>query len=410
MLMQSRSIKSVIHLFLAYLCIFACFNAFASDYNFQFHGFLAQGFIKTSANDFLGDSSEGSFDFGEAVVNGRYSVSDDWYLAAQLISRDYGDYHVVEQDIDLDYGLLGGKIFSDSNQQLDFQIGMVKLPFGLLNIGRDIPSTHLGILLPQHIYNEYNRNKNLSNYGGLLQYNITNDWGDIQASLAIGKINMSEKEHKEIFATSAGISVDMLNNFSHDTDVNKTVQVIYSTPDKHLRFGFTFNEDQYDYRVSSLNSSQEVIVKYSNYIYSLEYQIKDWSFLAEIYRRNQSTSIDLQFNNSHIQYTNKAPNTEFKYLQASYAINDQVELFTRYEHGYLDTHNKYNYSPFGQSSSLGYHKNWVNGLDWYINDSLLFKAEYHRVKGCASLHWSNNDYSDLKDDWSMLMLQLVYHF
>lgn len=408
--MQSRLIKSIFYMLSACLCILCNSPLFASSDDLLIHGFLAQGYIKSSGNNFLSDSSTGSFDFAEAVVNGRYSLSDNWYLAAQVISRDYGDYHVIEQDIDLDYGLLGGKLYSDGIQQLNFQAGMVKLPFGLLNIGRDIPSTHLGILLPQHIYNEYNRNKTLSNFGGLLQYNITNDWGDIQAYAAIGKINISEKEHKEIFAVSAGVTVDMLENFWYDTDLNKTLQIIYSTPDKHLRLGFTYNQDKYEYRVSITNTLQEVEVSYEGYIYSLEYQTGDWSFIAELYKRIQKIDIALQINSQNIQYTKNDPNTEFKYLQTSYAASDQVALFTRYEHGYLDTHNKYNYSSYPLTKSLGYHKNWVNGFDWYINENLLFKAEYHQVRGGVSLHWTNNDYTNMKEKWSMYMMQLVYHF
>ena len=420
MLMQSRLTNIIISTCIFIFGMIASYNLHANTNNFEFHGFLSQGYIKTSANNFLDTSSEGSFDLAEAVVNGRYSISDDWYLAAQLISRDYGDYHVVEQDIDLDYGLLGVRLFSENSQQLNFQIGLVKTPFGLLNIGRDIPSTHLGILLPQSIYNEYNRNKNLSNYGGVLQYNITKDWGDVQASLAIGKVNISEKEHKEIFAASAGISTDNLKEFLHDTNLNNTAQLIYSTPNKHLRLGFTYNEDEYDYRVSSKDVFfqgiylpelyQEVNVKHRSLIYSVEYQIGDWSFLAELLKRKQVINVDTQLTGMNIPYTKKDPNTEFKYFQASYAVNEQVELFSRYEHGYWDTYNKSGANLLGLDPSFGYHKNWVNGVDWYINDSLLLKAEYHRIKGCASLHWTNNDLTNLEDKWSMYMLQLVYHF
>ena len=422
MLMQSRLTNIIISTCIFIFGMIASYNLQANTNDFEFHGFLSQGYIKTSANNFLDTSSEGSFDLAEAVVNGRYSISDDWYLATQLISRDYGDYHVVEQDIGLDYGLLGGKIFSESNQQLNFQIGMVKIPFGLLNIGRDIPSTHIGILLPQSIYNEYNRNKNLSNYGGILQYNNTQSWGDIQASLAIGKINISEKEHKEIVAFYGRTTPENLVGFRYDSNIDTTAQLIYSTPGKHLRLGFTFNESEYDYNYSVerifpaensfiiANVYNELNVHNRYYLYSMEFQLGDWSFLTEILKRKQYTTNNAQVFGQNYPFTADNPNTEFKYFQVSYALNEQVELFSRYEHGYWDTYDKSGSNiPYG-NSYVGYHKNFVVGVDWYITDNLSFKAEYHKLKGCASLHWINNDYFDLTEEWSMQMLQMVYHF
>ena len=37
--------------------------------NLQMHGFLSQGWVWTSDNDFFGDSQDGSFDYTELGVN-----------------------------------------------------------------------------------------------------------------------------------------------------------------------------------------------------------------------------------------------------------------------------------------------------------------------------------------------------
>jgi len=53
----------------------------------QIHGFVSQGFLLTSANDYLADSSRGSFEFSEVGLNVTLPATDRLTLGLQVFSR-----------------------------------------------------------------------------------------------------------------------------------------------------------------------------------------------------------------------------------------------------------------------------------------------------------------------------------
>ena len=58
---------------------------------FEVHGFATQGFVKTSANSFFGNSENGSFEFTELGVNATVEPSPSVRLSGQLLSRRAGE-------------------------------------------------------------------------------------------------------------------------------------------------------------------------------------------------------------------------------------------------------------------------------------------------------------------------------
>src|SRR4051794_11403667 len=54
------------------------------------HGFVSQGYLKTSANNYLGQTQHGSFAFNEAAVNAQSQLADDLHVGVQLFARDLG--------------------------------------------------------------------------------------------------------------------------------------------------------------------------------------------------------------------------------------------------------------------------------------------------------------------------------
>jgi outer membrane receptor protein involved in Fe transport len=58
--------------------------------NLQIHGFVTQGAFVSTANDYLGKSSRGSFELFEAGLNVSKEVADRLRAGVQLFSRDVG--------------------------------------------------------------------------------------------------------------------------------------------------------------------------------------------------------------------------------------------------------------------------------------------------------------------------------
>src|SRR5260370_34218163 len=69
----------------------------------QLHGFISQGFLVTTANDYLAHSSRGSFEFSEAGLNFTMPVSDRFTLGLQLFARKLGPIGDYKATFDWDY-------------------------------------------------------------------------------------------------------------------------------------------------------------------------------------------------------------------------------------------------------------------------------------------------------------------
>jgi hypothetical protein len=112
----------------------------------EIHGFVSQGLVKTTDNQYLAASKRGSLEFSEVGLNFTKSVTDELRMGAQLFARDLGPVGNYRPQFDwyyLDYR------FWD---WLGLRAGRTKLPFGLYNETNDIDSARVPILLPQSTY------------------------------------------------------------------------------------------------------------------------------------------------------------------------------------------------------------------------------------------------------------------
>lgn len=125
----------------------------------EIHGFLSQGYFRSSANNVLGQSETGSFAFGEAGINFTHALTDRMSFGLQLFSETMGTRGRFQTRADwfqLDYR------FAD---WFGLRAGKVKLPFGLYNDIADIDAARVPILLPQSVYPVENRNFLLAQSG-----------------------------------------------------------------------------------------------------------------------------------------------------------------------------------------------------------------------------------------------------
>jgi hypothetical protein len=113
----------------------------------EFHGFVSQGYIKSTSNNYFARSNgRGSFEFSEVGVNLTKVLTDRLRLGVQLFARDLGPIGNYTAHFDwyyLDYQ------FAD---WLGIRAGRTKLPFGLYNEVSDIDAARVPVILPQSIY------------------------------------------------------------------------------------------------------------------------------------------------------------------------------------------------------------------------------------------------------------------
>lgn len=178
---------SVLVFFIAPMIVFA-------ENDVEIHGFMSQGYLKSSANNYLTDTDEGSYEFNEFGLNFQYFASDKLTIGAQLGGRDMGTVGNDKVGLSWAYGDYKWR------EWLGFRAGITKGETSLYTETRDIDALRPWILLPQSIYAEGNRDaseglKGLTLYGtldmnssGILKYTakaarlqVANDSGTAQA-------------------------------------------------------------------------------------------------------------------------------------------------------------------------------------------------------------------------------------
>ncbi len=65
-------------------------HAFEQE-DFVIHGFVSQGYLKSTDNNYLGKSKNGSYEFNEIGLNIALPIADALRFGIQLFSRDLGD-------------------------------------------------------------------------------------------------------------------------------------------------------------------------------------------------------------------------------------------------------------------------------------------------------------------------------
>jgi hypothetical protein len=118
----------------------------------EVHGFVSQGFMLTTGNDYIAEhSTDGSFELTEIGINFTKKLGDNFGVGLQLFAQDFGitgDYRPRADWFYLDYR------FRD---WLGLRVGRLKIPYGLHNESVDIDSARVPVLLPPSVYPLQNR-------------------------------------------------------------------------------------------------------------------------------------------------------------------------------------------------------------------------------------------------------------
>jgi len=237
----------------------------------QIHGFISQGFLLTSANDYLAHSSEGSFEFTEIGLNFTLPATDRLTLGLQIFSHDLGpigDYRATLDWYSLDYHW---------RDWLGIRAGRVKLPFGLYNDSSDIDAARTSVLLPQSIYPAQNRDFLLAQTGGeVYGYRDLGAAGGLDYRLYGGTIFLDVKQQPGSPFTVVDLNVPFVAGG----------RMLWVPPIEGLRLGGSLQFLRLETHLlpASSSSSVAVNVPVMLWVASVEYTVRDLLFAAEYSR------------------------------------------------------------------------------------------------------------------------------
>ncbi|RFC31073.1 MAG: hypothetical protein DID91_2727704523 [Candidatus Nitrotoga sp. MKT] len=385
--------------------VFLLWTTFAHAVNLmgselQLHGFLTQGVVITSDNNFLGQSNKkASTDFREIGVNASLRPTSDLQLSAGLLSHKAGG--TDNGNVRLDYGLADWTISSSEQGRSGIRLGRVKNSYGLYNKTRDVAFTRPSILLPQSIYFERSRNLTLAGDGAEFYLDRNYEAGNLFVTFALGKPQIGSEASKVAL-------VGLLPNGRFEPKIAQISQAMYEGDGGKYRLGYTVLRFDTHYSPGVRDVLQAGQLKSMVQIFSSQYNAENWSLTSEYALR------PISIKNFGPNAPDSTTHGQSYYIQGSYRLAPKWEALLRYDVMYIDSEDRDGKVFAAATRRPGFtrfSKDWTTGVRFDLTPEFMLRAEYHRVDGTAYLPVQDNpDPRALERRWDMFMLLGSFRF
>ncbi|MEH6628921.1 MAG: hypothetical protein V7739_20975 [Motiliproteus sp.] len=371
-----------------------------NGYDWQWGGFVTQGWSISDRNNFFGRSSgsHGAFSFRELGLNATVQLTSEVSVNGQLLSRWAGE--VDKGGADVDYLFADWSWLQQESVQAGFRIGRIKNPIGFYNDTRDVAFTRPSALLPQSIYQDRVRELLLSSDGVAAYFNSGYENGNLLLDLQLGKPQVGKNSELSLLGRD-------WDGKYQDAEL-KLARVLYEHDGGKYRLGLTLVDAESDFDGKGSDPFQSGAVEIFFIGYSAQYNQEYFSLTAEYV---EETVKRKDFNGV---YSNPENTVEAFYLQADFRLKHRWTLFARYDEVIADRDDK-DGGRYRLSTGLPAHqrfaKDWAIGVGHQYSPSLLLRGEFHHVDGTAWLpSLDNPNPSVLKRDWNLFLFQASYRF
>ncbi len=366
----------------------------------QLHGFLTQGVVITSDNNFLGQSNKkASTDFREIGVNASLRPTSDVQLSVGLLSHKAGE--TDNGKARLDYGLIDWTVSSSEQGRGGIRLGRVKNSYGLYNKTRDVAFTRPSILLPQSIYFERTRNLSVSADGAELYLDRNYEAGSLFVTFALGKPRIDSEAAKVAL-------IGLTPNGRFESNLTPVFQATFEGDGGKYHLGFTTTQIDTHYNPGVRDVLQAGQLKFTPKIFSAQYNAENWTLTSEFALRPVSIQ----------GFGSNAPDStthgQSYYVQGGYRLAPKWEALLRYDVMYVDSGDrdgKAFAAATHRSAFTRFSKDWTAGMRFDVTPEFMLRAEYHRVDGTGYLPIQDNpNPSTLVQRWDMFMLLASFRF
>lgn len=389
----------------AFFSLCLAFSLNATEINnekLQVHGFVAQGIIDANKSNFINDDESLSLELTEVGINASYQFNDDLRLAGQAVYLNGGNrYHAGPR---LDYLLLEWDAFHNEVWQASFYVGRVKNNHWLYSSTRDIPFARPSIINPQGTYFDGFRDFAVGGDGAAVKLSYSDDtFGEIDFNLSRSKSAISDDQSDVIIGRFA------LGEIDHDLDAQASVY--WRPPFSQWRFGMSANDAAFNYHQAKIDNFFDSNFIFQFYTVNALFEGEFWQFSAELIQERLVTK-GFYFPGFHRDDIGQG-----YYLQASYKLEKNLSVTTRYERFYANKDDK-NGSKLAQSSGglipsyFGFHNDIMIGLSYDFTSNFRMNAEYHWMQGGARLSpvVQPNPIANAHENWQVWAIQLMYWF
>jgi hypothetical protein len=373
---------------------------------FQVHGFLSQGYILTTGNNFFGKSRRGgSFDFRELGVNGSWRPLTNLQLSMQVVSRSAGE---TDDGVPrIDYGFLDYSFISDVENLWGVRAGRVVTPLGFYNETRDMAFTRPSTLLPQSIYFDINRNLALSGDGLHVYGERRAPFGDFFFQAGGIFPRADDPAFNRVF-TRGVFSGEM------GGEPSWVSRLMYESVGNKLRLALTGGQFNAKFQPGRPPTPEAGSFAFFPLLFSAQYNTQNWTLTGEYARRHT------RIRDFNIPLLDGSFTGESYYVQGTYRFTRSLEAVVRYDVLYWDVDDR-DGGRFSEMTGLPAHsrfaKDFTVGLRWDITPSLMLRAEYHNINGTGWISALENPglenprlAADVAQHWDLFALMLSFRF
>jgi len=403
-----------VFLLLALVWGFRCIYGERISERIQLNGFISQGYIYSTHNDFIPQSNEyGSFEFSEMGLTFSVDVSEKLRLGFQLLARDFG--RIGNHQVVLDWGFADYRF----SKAFGIRVGKIKSPLGFYNEVRDTDPLFPMVVLPQSIYDEAYRPVFIA-YNGIGFYGKLNiGIGSLNYHLFAGGVNHPQDapyltQIQNLVNRALAPTEMSISPLHMDTQAFLGLRVIWNTPISGLRLGGSFDylKGKYD-SILTIPMVDPVTIFGSLkikkfFVLSGEWTIGNFTITGEYMEFPPILYLDILGQNMLL-----TDETQLGwYIMGSYVFGDKLILYAYYDR-YLDVKG----DPDGNNAVLsgfenffGWQNDMVVGARFDINFNWTIKAEWHFIDGVAKSAVFFTDRTSAEQKWNMLALKLSYNF
>lgn len=370
--------------------------------NVDVHGFVSQGFIWTTKNEYLAKSKRGSAEFSEAAINFTHSPVENLRLGVQLFAHELGPLGNYRPQFDwyyLDYRVA---------DWLGVRFGRTKLPFGLYNEINDIDVARVPILLPQSIYQIDHREFLYAQTGAELYGDVRlGPVGAVEYRLYGGTLSSELPNPPRPGVSTTEASIPYLYGG----------RLIWATPLDGLSAGFSAQATRFDAGFSFDPAVQAVLeaagalpagltyplpveFRVARWVASLQYSAYDWDISAEYSRWTGSF-----YSPAPAIFPPETVNERY-FVMASYRVSSWFTPGIYYSVYHADVEDRGAPGRYQRDAAL------TTRFD--LNAHWLLKLEGHILRGSGALdNPALNDAIEpplLEQSWGMFLIKTTAYF
>lgn len=362
----------------------------------EVHGFVSQGYLHSTENNLVEDTTSGTFAYNEIGLNVGSQVTDRLRIGAQIFAYDLGNYGDHEILIDWAYGDYR------HNDLLGLRMGRFKLPLGLYNEMLDLDLAFTSVLLPQAVYDaryrEISGGMNGLQLYGLLPLDML---GSLEYQGHVGTTNLSDHGYLADLYQQGSQGFDELTRLNVGTIAGFNLNWRPPLPGLRLNTSLLYMhqlEAHGSIYATSLNPMapagldlgiRSTIDELFLAGVGIEYSVNRLTVAGEF--RLTHGDVDVQIDASALGAgTIEAQQwirSEGAYLMVAYRLTEAWEVGTYYGAfwGNRNDRNGDRFADVGDDRFRAWQRDLALSLRWDVNEAWIVKVEAHAIDGTALL-------------------------